>query len=79
LFYVKGGNEMSSSERYPRVALLVESDDVDIAVGEMFSLGAVGVEERDDSTLVGSREAGKVTLVGTFSSDRAASVAMGRL
>lgn len=47
------------------VAIDVEPDEVDEASGRFFELGAEGVEERDEGTLV-KGAAGKVTLVASF-------------
>jgi ribosomal protein L11 methyltransferase len=47
------------------VAVDVASDDVDLESGRLFELGAEGVEERDEGTLVRGA-AGKVTLVASF-------------
>jgi ribosomal protein L11 methyltransferase len=47
------------------VAVDVASDDVDETSGHLFELGAEGVEERDEDTLVRGAP-GKVTLVASF-------------
>ncbi|HEX4516892.1 MAG TPA: 50S ribosomal protein L11 methyltransferase [Polyangiaceae bacterium] len=47
------------------VAVDVTADEVDEASGRFFELGAEGVEERDEGTLV-KGAAGKVTLVASF-------------
>ena len=47
------------------VAVDVNADDVDETSGALFELGAEGVEERDEGTLVRGA-AGKVTLVASF-------------
>lgn len=47
------------------VAVDVTSDEVDEASGRFFELGAEGVEERDEGTLV-KGASGKVTLVASF-------------
>jgi ribosomal protein L11 methyltransferase len=61
---------------FPRVAIDVGADDTDLVVGELFELGAVGVEERDQSTLERSAGAGRVTMLASFSSDEDAQGAM---
>jgi ribosomal protein L11 methyltransferase len=56
--------------RYPFVAVDVDPEQSEEAGAAFFELGAMGVEERDDKTLVRNATAGKVTLVGSFA-DRA--------
>src|SRR5579859_4711613 len=66
--------------RFPLVVLDVSEDEADTASGELFDLGAQGVEERDATTLVpGAR--GRITLVASFATRedaRAACDAVGR-
>jgi ribosomal protein L11 methyltransferase len=58
---------MSNPEaRYPFVAVDVAADAAEELGAALFELGATGVEERDDLTLVRGVGAGKVTLVGSF-------------
>lgn len=57
--------------RYPFVAIDVALEISDEVGAELFELGALGIEERDDLTLARGPGAGKVTLVGSFP-DRAA-------
>lgn len=57
-----------AGERYPFVAIDVAPAEVDEMSAELFSLGATGVEERDEGTLVRGAGGGKVTLVGSFGS-----------
>jgi len=54
-----------ATPRYWFVAVDVTSDEVDEASGRFFELGAEGVEERDEDTLVRGAP-GKVTLVASF-------------
>jgi ribosomal protein L11 methyltransferase len=56
------------------VAIDVVADDAEEASVRMFDLGAQGVEQRDDGTLVHGA-AGKVTLVASFESEKAARAA----
>jgi ribosomal protein L11 methyltransferase len=65
--------------RYPFVAVDVEADEADEVSGLLFELGASGVEERDDQTLVRGAGAGQVTLVGSFDSRAAADEALAAL
>lgn len=51
--------------RYPYVEIVVDADDADEAAALLFELGACGVEERDETTLVRGRS-GKTTLLGSF-------------
>lgn len=52
--------------RYPFVHVDVAPDDVDETSALLFELGAEGVEERDETTLVKNAAGGKVTLVAAF-------------
>ena len=56
---------MEKKPSYWFVAVDVTSDEVDETSGTFFELGAEGVEERDEGTLVRGA-AGKVTLVASF-------------
>jgi ribosomal protein L11 methyltransferase len=74
---------MSGEEpRYPYVLVDVEgadeSDASDEASAELFELGALGVEERDQTTLVKGAP-GKVTLVASFASHDEARAAIAAL
>ncbi len=60
--------------KYFFVAVDVDADEVDVASSQMFDLGAGGVEERDEGTLVRGA-AGKVTLVASFETEKAARAA----
>ncbi len=53
-------------QRYPFVAVDCTPEESDIVGGALFELGATGVEERDDATLIKGKGAGKVTLVASF-------------
>jgi len=57
--------------RYFFVALDVARDESDVASAKMFDLGAQGVEERDEGTLVKGAGDG-VTLVASYENERAA-------
>jgi ribosomal protein L11 methyltransferase len=59
---------MSATEepRYPTVHLEVESGQTDAYAAAFFELGASGVEERDDTTLLRGPSPGKVLLVASF-------------
>jgi ribosomal protein L11 methyltransferase len=56
-----------SVPRYPYVHVNVPPDEADVASSELFDLGALGVEERDATTLT-KGEGGVVTLVASFDS-----------
>lgn len=56
---------VASEPRYPYVCIDVEEGASDEASAELFELGALGVEERDATTLVKGTP-GKVTLVASF-------------
>ncbi len=64
--------------RYPYVWLSVTEDLSDEASAALFELGALGVEERDATTLIKS-EAGKVTLVASFEDHASAEAAIAEL
>jgi ribosomal protein L11 methyltransferase len=57
--------------RYPFVAVDVDAAQADEIGAAMFELGATGVEQRDDDTLVRGPGGGRVTVVASFE-DRAA-------
>jgi ribosomal protein L11 methyltransferase len=65
--------------RYPFVAVDVRSDRSDEIGAALFELGAQGLEERDDGTLVRGAGAGNVTLVASFVDHAAAEEAMAAL
>lgn len=65
--------------RYPFVAIDAQSDEADELSTALFELGAMGVEERDDQTLVRGAGSGKVTLVGSFETREAALAAIDEL
>lgn len=52
--------------RYPFVAIDAALDEADELAALLFELGAGGVEERDEQTLVRGAGQGRVTLVGSF-------------
>lgn len=71
---------MTTAEpRYPFVHLDVDPDLADELSGLLFELGAEGVEERDEGTLLKNAAAGKVTLVAAFPSREEAEAAMAEL
>ncbi len=65
--------------RYPFVHVDVTPDDSDETSALLFELGAEGVEERDETTLVKNAAAGKVTLVAAFSNREDAEAAIAEL
>ncbi|MCC6555501.1 MAG: 50S ribosomal protein L11 methyltransferase [Polyangiaceae bacterium] len=62
--------------RYPFVAVDVPSHQADDLSAGLFELGASGVEERDDQTLIRGAGQGRVTLVASFSSREDADAAI---
>lgn len=62
---------MTAKPRYYFVAIDVKRDDVDLTSTRMFELGAQGVEERDEATLV-KGAAGRVTLVASCENKKSA-------
>lgn len=67
-----------SEPRYPYVWLSVTGEVSDEASARLFELGALGVEERDETTLI-KGEPGKVTLVASFEDHEVAGAALGEL
>jgi ribosomal protein L11 methyltransferase len=67
-----------SEPRYPYVAVDVDPDEADEAGAQLFELGALGVEERDATTLVRG-PAGKITLVASFGDEAEARSAIADL
>jgi ribosomal protein L11 methyltransferase len=68
-----------SEARYPYVHVDVAADDVELISSELFELGALGIEERDATTLL--REAGSqpTTLVASFDDEASAQAAQAQL
>ncbi len=69
---------MDASPRYPYVAVDVTAADTDDASARLFDLGAMGIEERDATTLVRAA-LGRITLVASFEDHDAARTAAGEL
>jgi len=65
--------------RYPFVAVDVPAAEAEELGATLFELGASGVEERDDLTLIKGSSAGIVTLVASFESHDAANEAIADL
>jgi len=65
--------------RFPLLLVDVAPEEADEVSALLFDLGAEGVEERDQSTLVRAAHAGVVTLVASFATDEAARAAAGDL
>jgi ribosomal protein L11 methyltransferase len=70
---------MAEAPRFPFVHVDVEADDADTVSGELFELGAMGVEERDATTLVKAAVSGRVTLVAAFADRVTAEAAVAAL
>ncbi len=68
-----------SVPRYPYVHVDVSSDDAELVSTQLFELGALGVEERDASTLARAEGGAAVTLVASFEDDAAARAAQAEL
>jgi ribosomal protein L11 methyltransferase len=69
---------MAIEPRYPYVAVDVPEGDSDAASAALFDLGALGVEERDATTMIRGAE-GKKTLVASFEREEEARTALGEL
>ncbi len=68
-----------SVARYPLVTIDVPPDEVEDAVAIAFELGAQGVEQRDQSTLVAGGSPGMATLVISFADPTLAATAVAEL
>jgi ribosomal protein L11 methyltransferase len=66
---------MAEEPRYPELHVDVSLDQVDEASAILFELGASGVEERDEGTLVKGPAAGAATLVASFADRESAEAA----
>ena len=65
--------------RYPFVAVDVPAEESEELGATFFELGASGVEERDDQTLIKGSASGVVTLVASFENHEAANEAIAEL
>lgn len=72
-------DEKLSEPRYPFIHLDVPPEEADAVSALLFELGAEGVEERDETTLLKNAQSGKVTLVAAFASREDAEEAMSEL
>lgn len=70
---------MTGEPRYPFVHVDVAAEEADETSALLFELGAEGVEERDETTLVKNAAAGKVTLVAAFPNREEADAAIAEL
>jgi ribosomal protein L11 methyltransferase len=71
-------HDRAEEPRYPYVVVDVESERADDVGAELFELGALGVEERDATTLL-KGAAGKTTLVASFATHEEARDAIAAL
>jgi ribosomal protein L11 methyltransferase len=65
--------------RYPYVHVDVSTEDAELVASRLFELGALGLEERDQTTLARSSGDAGVTLVASFPDDDAATAAQREL
>ena len=72
------GSRKAAEPRFYFVAVDARPEDTDRLSAQLFSLGATGLEERDESTLSKGKE-GEVTLVASFASEADAKAAMTKL
>lgn len=72
-------DEKLSEPRYPFIHVDVPPEEADTVSALLFELGAEGVEERDETTLLKNAQSGKVTLVAAFASREDAEEAMSEL
>ena len=68
-----------SEPRYPYLHVAVPSAEVDLASSALFDLGALGIEERDASTLLKSAGPDTSLLVASFADDASAEAARAEL
>ena len=68
-----------SEPRYPYLHVAVPSAEVDLASSALFDLGALGIEERDASTLLKSSDPDTSLLVASFADDASAEAARAEL
>jgi ribosomal protein L11 methyltransferase len=68
-----------SEPRYPYVHVDVPSFEAELVSAELFELGALGIEERDATTLLRGNGADAVTLVASFVDDAGAAAAKAEL
>jgi ribosomal protein L11 methyltransferase len=73
------GTFVVSEPRYPYVHVDVVPNRAEELGAALFELGALGVEERDDTTLVRSTNADVITLVASFADDASAQRALAAL
>jgi ribosomal protein L11 methyltransferase len=66
-----------SEPRYPYLHLDVSPDAIELVSSKLFDLGALGIEERDGSTL--TRGHGPTTLVASFEDEASALAAQAEL
>lgn len=57
---------MAASIRYPFVALSVPADQREAVIAELWERGAIGLEERDETTLKPAAAPGLITLIASF-------------
>jgi ribosomal protein L11 methyltransferase len=69
-------SDPAAEPRYPFVAVDALPDEAEEVGAALFELGAGGVEQRDDGTLVRGAGGGKVTLVGSFTTREEAEAAI---
>jgi ribosomal protein L11 methyltransferase len=73
------GVDVTDTPRYPQVSIDVAREDSDEASSFLFDLGASGVEERDETTLLSGSSPGKVTLVASFETREEAEQAVAQI
>jgi ribosomal protein L11 methyltransferase len=70
---------MHDPPRYPQLTVDVAAGEADEAAGQLFELGADGVEERDETTLAVGGVPGRTTLVASFATRTLAEEAAARV
>ena len=67
---------MSDARRHPFVTVRVRSDQLEFAQLTLWELGAIGLEERDETTLVRGPAPGRVVVVAAFADETTAQHAL---
>lgn len=67
---------MAEPETHPFVVVRLSPEQVELAEFALWELGAAGIEQRDDSTIVRELTPGEVVLIAAFEDDHAAAAAV---
>lgn len=67
---------MAEPETHPFVVVRLSPEQIELAELALWELGAAGIEQRDDSTIVRESTPGEVVLIAAFEDDHAAAAAV---